>query len=126
MASKKTRNKGPRAGSKTAFVLGLPKDMPAKDAVAAAKAKGISISVGYVHGIRSAHGRKGKNRGPGRPRRGPGRPSKRGRGARRAAERARAGGSAGDLDHGLRAAIAELGLARTRQILDEVAAAFGG
>lgn len=39
--------------TKTAFVLGLPKDLPAKEVVAKAKASGISISDKGVYAIRS-------------------------------------------------------------------------
>lgn len=44
--------------TKTAFVLGLPSDMPAKEVVSKAKEAGITISDGYVYEIRSATKRK--------------------------------------------------------------------
>lgn len=115
MASKKER--GPRKGSKTAFILGLPADMPAKDAVAKAAAAGVKVTEKYVYNIRSSSRRKGP-----KAKRGPGRPPK--SAAPRAAKRGRA--DSGDLEGRLRAAIAELGLARARAVLDEVATAFGG
>jgi hypothetical protein len=121
MASKKSK-RGARKGSKTAFILSLPADMPASEAVAKAAAAGIKVSDKYVYNIRSA------NRGkPAEAKRGPGRPPKAGRGARRAAKRGpgRPRGAGGDLEAQLRGAIAELGLARARAVLDEVATAFG-
>lgn len=119
MASKKSK-RGTRKGSKTAFILGLPGDMPAKDVVAKAAAAGIKVGEKYVYNIRSS------NRGrPAKAKRGPGRPRKAAvaRGRRRGPGRPRAAN--GDLESRLRAAIAELGLARSRAVLDEVAATFG-
>ena len=52
--------KGP---SKTAFVLSLPRDMPAKQVIEKAKAAGISIKEGYVSNIRSAARTKRKKAG---------------------------------------------------------------
>jgi hypothetical protein len=55
--------------SKTGFVLGLAKDMPASEVVAKAKAAGIKLTDRYVYVIRSkAKGRAGKPAGRrGRP-----------------------------------------------------------
>lgn len=116
MASQKKR--GTRKGSKTAFILGLPANMPAKDAVAKAAAAGMKVTEKYVYNIRSMNRGKAK-RGPGRPPRSAApRAAKRGRGRPRAA--------GGDLESQLRGAIAELGLARARAVFEEVSAAFGG
>lgn len=112
---------GARTGSKTAFVLGLPADMSAKDAVAKGAAAGIAISEKYFYNIRSMH--RGKS---GQVRRGPGRPPKKGGPGRTRGRVGRRPAFGGDLESRLRAAIAELGLARSRAILDDVAAAFGG
>lgn len=49
--------------TKTAFVLGLPKDMAAKTIVEKAKAVGLTISEGYVYEIRSAAKRVKKKAG---------------------------------------------------------------
>lgn len=115
MAAKKRSKQGGRKGSKTAFVLGLAHSMPAKDVVAKAAAQGMKLSEKYVYNVRSSH-RSGPAKRPS-----PGRPAKRGRPAR---VRAQAGD--GNLESRLRSAIAELGLARARQVFDEVSAAFGG
>lgn len=45
--------------SKAQFVRSLPPDMPAKDVVAKAKAKGLKLSPAYVYVIRSKGGGKG-------------------------------------------------------------------
>jgi hypothetical protein len=69
MATKKKNPKGlkrAKGNSKTAFVRGLPKDLPAKDAVAKAKEAGIEVSEGYVYKIRSA-AKVGSSKGPTTP-----------------------------------------------------------
>jgi hypothetical protein len=53
-ASRARGPRGPRAGSKRAFVLGLPKDMSAKDVIETAATKGIQLTAAYVYAIRSA------------------------------------------------------------------------
>ena len=55
MAAKKN-NKARAAGgpSKTEFVLGLPRELSAKDVVVKAKEKGLKLSEAYVYKIRSA------------------------------------------------------------------------
>jgi hypothetical protein len=94
--------------SKTAFVLGLPADMPAKDVVVEATKKGIKLTDRYVYVIRSnanANARGGWKS----------RVTKRGRGRR---------GSSAGVEAELRRAIAELGLARAREVLAQVESAF--
>jgi hypothetical protein len=83
--------------SKTDFVLGLPATTPALEVVALAKKHGIKISRQYVYVIRdnAKHGAKRKSR---------------------------RWSSASEAE--LRAAIAELGLARSRQILAEMESTF--
>jgi hypothetical protein len=62
MIKKKTASKmtpsakpGPKPNiNKSAFVRGLPSNMPAKDVVEKAKAQGMKISVAYVYSIRTA------------------------------------------------------------------------
>jgi len=41
-------------GDKSAFVMGLPRDLGAKEVVAQAKQQGITISEGYVYMVRGA------------------------------------------------------------------------
>lgn len=58
-----------RTMTKTAFILSLPKDTPAKAVVAKGKENGMEMSEAYVHAIRSAARRPkkgGEKRGPGR------------------------------------------------------------
>jgi len=49
----KTKSATPKKQTKTAYVLSLPRSMPAKDVVAKGKAAGISLSVAHVYAIRS-------------------------------------------------------------------------
>jgi hypothetical protein len=75
------RGRAPRDGTKTSFILGLPLDMPAKEAVAAGEKAGHSYDIKYVYSVRSASRRKdgaqaAAPRGDGSPRRGRGRPRK--------------------------------------------------
>lgn len=53
MAAKKKATK--EYGSKTNFVMGLPRDLSAKDVVKQAKAQGIVISEAHVYKIRSTN-----------------------------------------------------------------------
>lgn len=62
--------------NKSAFVRGLPSSMPAPEVVKAAAAKGIKLSVKFVHTIRyNAKVSARKKSGGGGLKRGPGRPS---------------------------------------------------
>lgn len=110
-----------RKGSKTAFILNLPADMPAKDAVAKAAAAGIKVTDRYVYNVRSAH--RGQ---PAKAKRGPGRPPKAATGRRAGQAPGARLSRGGDLEARLRGAIAELGLARSRAVFDDVVAAFEG
>lgn len=84
-APKKGRGgpRGPRAGSKTSFILGQPPEMLAKDVVAAGAKAGLEFSDKFVWSVRSSAKSKGSTgaapaaktakvvpakRGPGRPR----------------------------------------------------------
>jgi hypothetical protein len=61
--------------NKSAFVRGLPSSMPAPEVVKAAAAKGIKLSVKFVHTIRyNAKVSARKKAGGGAVKRGPGRP----------------------------------------------------
>lgn len=94
--------------SKTAFVLGLPADMAAKDVVVEAAKKGIKLTDRYVYVIRSNANAKARGGWKSRVTKG-------GRGRRR---------SSGGAEAELRRAIAELGLARAREVLAQVESAF--
>jgi hypothetical protein len=95
-----------KATSKTAFALGLPADMAAKDVVVEAAEKGIKLTDRYVYVIRSNANAKARGGWKSRTtKRGGGRAS---------------GGAEGEL----RRAIAELGLARAREVLAQVESAF--
>lgn len=60
MATKKiTPKKSKMTKTKSAYVLGLPADMPAKEVVTKAKADGIKLSEGHVYSIRSGAKKKG-------------------------------------------------------------------
>lgn len=115
MASKKTGKKVPgKFGAKADFIRNQPESMPAKEVVEAAAKQGIKISVNHVYNLRTAAAKKGESpKGSGlmAPKRGVGRP--------------RASGGT-DVERQLRAAIAEVGLQRAREIFDAVAVAFRG
>jgi hypothetical protein len=119
MATTKPAKASAKKITKTAFVLGLPRDMSASDVVKKAEASGMLLTEKYVYVIRSSHRGGSKKRGPGRP-------AKSARRGRRPAKRATQNRSADGLEQRLRSNIAQLGLDRARQILDEVAAAFAG
>lgn len=98
-------------GAKAAFVRGLPRDTPAKEAVAMAAKKGLKLSENYVYTIRSSSGSaKGTKGKPGLK---PGR-------------RASASNGMTPAEAQLRAAIADLGLVRATEILEGVKATIRG
>ncbi len=99
MASRKRKG----AVNKSEFVRNMAPGTPAKDVVNAAKKRGIKLTERYVYVIRSSDKAKARRRGPGR-----------------VGKRSGAGA-----EQDSRLAIAELGLARARQIMAEVEAAFG-
>jgi hypothetical protein len=116
MASKKTSKKpSGKFGAKAEFIRSQPESMSAKEIVDAAAKQGIKISVNHVYNLRTAAAKKSGSPLPavGPAKRGPGRP------------RANVGGSS-SVEQQLRAAIAEVGLQRAREIFDAVAAAFRG
>lgn len=83
-------------------------DVPAKDVVAQAQAKGIKLSVAQVYNIRStAKLKKTAGASP------------------RASVLRAARVSSGDAEARLRRLIADVGLTRSQEILNEVLAAFG-
>lgn len=115
MASKKSAKKtSGKFGAKADFIRSQPESMSAKEIVDAAAKQGIKISVNHVYNLRTSAAKKsdGPTNSIAAPKRGPGRP------------RATSGG--GNVEHQLRAAIAEVGLQRAREIFDAVTQAFRG
>jgi hypothetical protein len=95
----------PKFGAKSDFVRSLDPALPAGQVVALAQQRGLKLTTGFVYNIRStANGRANgaKARSP------------------------RAAPKPSSAESLLRAAIAEVGLARARQILEEVEATFAG
>jgi hypothetical protein len=88
MAAKKKKTTTKPYGNKTKFVLGLARDLSAKEVVEEAKKNGITITEAHVYKIRSTAKAKGKGPGKGE------RTGTRGRAAA-AAKTTRAGASAG-------------------------------
>ena len=74
------KKRAERTMTKTAFILSLPKDTPAKQVVAKGKENGMEMSEAYVHAIRSA-ARRSKKGGKGKA--GAGRKAAAARGGRR-------------------------------------------
>jgi hypothetical protein len=111
MPRKKSVKSAPKKTTKSAFVRDLPAGLSAKEAVAKAAEAGISITAKQVYNIRGAAKSKGKaaaKRGPAAAKTG------RKRGVISIAKRA-GGTSTNDL---LLAVAAEIGLARSIEILD--------
>lgn len=116
--------------TKTAFVLGLG-DIPAVDAVAKAKAAGMTLSKAHVYAIRAiAKAKKKKSgapgaalvkRGPGRPpgKRGPGRPPGRPAGLINRAETTKEAGESAE--RALASIILTIGVSRTIDLVERVA-----
>lgn len=94
----------PKFGAKSEFVRSLDRGIPAADVVALAHRRGMRLTAGFVYNIRSNANAKASGNGPARKRSG-------------AVERAEAV---------LRAAIAQIGLAKAREILEEVEQTFAG
>ena len=65
MAAKKKKTATKPYGNKTKFVLGLPRDLSAKQVVDEAKKQGITITEAHVYKIRSTAKAKGKGGGRG-------------------------------------------------------------
>ena len=102
----------PRFGAKTEFVRSLDRSLSAAEVVALAEKKGLRLTPAFVYNIRSAEAaRAPQPRSGAKP------------------VRQRTGRTAllsGSPEAQLRAAIAQIGLVRARQILDEVEATFAG
>jgi len=95
----------PRFGAKSEFVRSLDRGIPAARVVELAAARGMKVSTAFVYNVRSAAGSSARGNGAGG----------------RAPARAPRGH-----EQVLRAAIAQLGIQRARQIMDEVEATFAG
>lgn len=100
----------PRFGAKSEFVRSLDRSLSAAEVVALAEKKGLRLTAAFVYNIRSAEA----SRAPAP------------RGVNKQRLRAKDGASSGSPEALLRAAIAQIGLARARQILDEVEDTFAG
>ncbi|HEV8245192.1 MAG TPA: hypothetical protein VGP93_05465 [Polyangiaceae bacterium] len=110
MASKKKARRGRGLGGASAseFIRSLPRDQPAKEVVLAGAKKGLEFSANLVYAVRASAAKRAGS-------------SKRGRKPARGR-----GGASSNLEGALRNAIALLGLTRSREILQEVEAAFSG
>lgn len=95
----------PRFGAKSEFVRSLDRSLSAAEVIALAEKKGLRLTPAFVYNIRSAEAARGGRAV---------RPGKNGSALKGSAEAQ------------LRAAIAQIGLARARQILDEVERTFAG
>ena len=100
----------PRFGAKSEFVRSLDRSLSAAQVVALAEKKGLRLTPAFVYNIRSAEASRVPARGNGRP-------------SRRSSKDDVLSGSP---EAQLRAAIAQIGLVRARQILDEVEQTFAG
>lgn len=96
----------PRFGAKSEFVRSLDRALSAAEVIALAEKKGLRLTPAFVYNIRSAQAARSM----------PVRPGKNGASS----------GGRGSPEAQLRAAIAQIGLARARQILDEVERTFAG
>lgn len=102
----------PRFGAKSEFVRSLDPSIPAAEVVALAEKRGLKLTTGLVYNIRSASN--ASLRGS------------RAQFAPKVAARARVSSQSEPAEVQLRAAIAQIGLARARQILEEVEDTFAG
>jgi hypothetical protein len=100
----------PRFGAKSEFVRSLDRDLPAAEVVALAAKRGLRLTPAFVYNIRSAESSRTQH-------------SRASKGGRRGAA---SGALSGKPEAQLRAAIAQIGLARARQILQEVEDTFAG
>jgi hypothetical protein len=100
----------PRFGAKSEFVRSLDRDLSAAEVIALAEKKGLKLTPAFVYNIRSAEAARtqAKARAP------------------KAVRRTVRAPLTGSAEAQLRAAIAQIGLARARQILEEVEDTFAG
>ncbi|MET0793918.1 MAG: hypothetical protein ABW061_20530 [Polyangiaceae bacterium] len=102
----------PRFGAKSEFVRSLDPTIPAAEVVAMAEKRGLKLTTGLVYNIRSASN--ASLRGS------------RARMAQKPVAKWRNGTTDDNAEAQLRAAIAQIGLSRARQILEEVEETFAG
>jgi hypothetical protein len=102
----------PRFGAKSEFVRSLDPSIPAAEVVAMAEKRGLKLTTGLVYNIRSASN--ASLRGS------------RARMAQKPVAKWRTGTTDDNAEAQLRAAIAQIGLSRARQILEEVEETFAG
>jgi hypothetical protein len=106
MALDDDENSKLKFGAKSEFVRSLDRAIPAADVVALAQRRGMKLTAGFVYNIRSSANGKANGNGVARKRK-----------------------SASTVDRAeavLRAAIAQIGLAKAREILEEVEQTFAG
>jgi len=101
----------PRFGAKSEFVRSLERSLSAAEVVALAEKKGLRLTPAFVYNIRSAEASRA--------------PAPRGLNKQRLRP-AKDGAAGGSPEALLRAAIAQIGLVRARQILEEVEDTFAG
>jgi hypothetical protein len=102
----------PRFGAKSEFVRSLDRSIPAAEVVAMAEKRGLKLTTGLVYNIRSASN--ASLRGS------------RARMGQKPLAKWRNGVTDDTAEAQLRAAIAQIGLSRARQILEEVEETFAG
>ena len=95
-----------RFGAKSDFVRSLDRAIPAAEVVALAQRRGMKLTAGFVYNIRSSANLKSNGNGVSR--------------------KPKAAANAQGAEAVLRSAIAQIGLARAREILEEVEATFAG
>jgi hypothetical protein len=98
----------PKFGAKSEFVRSLDRGIPAAEVVALAERRGMKLTPGFVYNIRSSAGVKTNGNGNGSLRK------------RKTITKIESA------EQVLRAAIAQIGLAKAREILDEVEETFAG
>lgn len=102
----------PRFGAKSEFVRSLDPSIPAAEVVALAEKRGLKLTTGLVYNIRSASNAALRGN--------------RARTAPKPLPKWRSAPSDDNAEAQLRAAIAQIGLSRARQILEEVEDTFAG
>jgi hypothetical protein len=101
-------NGRPKFGAKSEFVRSLDRAIPAAEVVALAERRGMKLTTGFVYNIRSSSSGKTNGNGSGTLRK------------RKTVTKIESA------EQVLRAAIAQIGLAKAREILEEVEETFAG
>jgi hypothetical protein len=101
-------NGKPKFGAKSEFVRSLDRGIPAAEVVALAERRGMKLTAGFVYNIRSSSSARLNGNGNG------------------ALRKRKAITKIESAEQTLRAAIAQIGLAKAREILDEVEETFAG